>query len=195
MNSLFDKPNFKKPFKTIKNFWYSLKLSHERATKGYSSYDLWDIDYWFLTVMPDMLSDFNKNLTSVPQSLIDEVKKENFNITDEEISDLAFKRWKSIIDTISFLFDEIVHSEKFKSEKKHNKRWLDFALKYGALDYMPTEGDAFNPYTMPTKGQLPEFKNAFRIYTDSIGNEEDYREECKNEAFLLFSKWFFHLWQ
>ena len=50
----------------IKDFPRDLKHLYQRAKKGYSYRDLWSIDYWFMKIMPKMLTDFKKNLHGCP---------------------------------------------------------------------------------------------------------------------------------
>ena len=195
MNSLFEKPNFKKPVKYVKDFFYSVYFAKQRACKGYSDYDLWDIDNWFLTVIPDMLTEFNEKTMATPKCIIDDTEKIYKDLPANEISKMAEIRWKSILDSMSFLFKEALDSKRFSDKEEYNRVWLEFALKYGSFETIPDTLVAFNPAFLKTQFPLYEFKNAFRLYAENFNDEEDYREECKNEAFLLFSKWFFHLWQ
>ena len=42
--------------------------------------------------------------------------------------------------------------------------------------------------------ELPEYKELCKRYDEEEKKLEQYREECKNKAFDLFSKWFCSLW-
>lgn len=42
--------------------------------------------------------------------------------------------------------------------------------------------------------ELPEYKELCKRYDEEEKKLEQYREECKNKAFDLFSKWFYDLW-
>ena len=42
--------------------------------------------------------------------------------------------------------------------------------------------------------ELPEYADIEAQYLDEETKLRQYREECKDEAFTLFSKWFYHLW-
>ena len=43
-------------------------------------------------------------------------------------------------------------------------------------------------------GELPEYEKITRKYFDENVKITAYREQCKDEAFTLFSKWFYCLW-
>ena len=57
MNSVFEKPYIKTPITTIKGFFKNLKWAWQRATKGYCEKDVWNIDSWFLSIIPYMLEE------------------------------------------------------------------------------------------------------------------------------------------
>lgn len=41
---------------------------------------------------------------------------------------------------------------------------------------------------------VPEFADIDKRYYDENREIEEYRHECKDKAFELFSKWFWNLW-
>ena len=62
-----------------------IKCAYQRATKGYCFRDIWNIDEWFLEIMPEMLDDFIKTHHGHPS-----------NMTDEEWIDILQKMSKSL---------------------------------------------------------------------------------------------------
>lgn len=44
----------------IRDFFNNIKWKYQRAKRGYSEYDLWEIDYWFINTFSRMLRDFVK---------------------------------------------------------------------------------------------------------------------------------------
>lgn len=42
--------------------------------------------------------------------------------------------------------------------------------------------------------ELPEYKEMWDKYFDEDRKISEYREKCKDEAFALFTKYFYHLW-
>lgn len=47
--------SFRHPVLKIKNLWRDLKVIRHRAKWSWSYYDCWDLDNWFLKVIPQML--------------------------------------------------------------------------------------------------------------------------------------------
>ena len=43
-------------------------------------------------------------------------------------------------------------------------------------------------------GDLPEYKEISELYFNESRVLDDYRDDCKNKALELFSKWFWDLW-
>ena len=95
-----------------------LKYIIQRAKKGYSDYDVYEIDTWFLSIMPKMLNELIKNSNSFPDFIVQEYMHKN-NITvyemiisDEKISGYCLNRWQDIL---------IKMKNKFIEASKDNK--------------------------------------------------------------------------
>ena len=71
-----------------------LRYSYERITKGYCEYDLMDIDYWFLTVFPNMLKEFREKSDGCPGSFIDETKPEEVKYKE------GHQKWEEYLQTM-----------------------------------------------------------------------------------------------
>lgn len=65
-----------------------MRCSIQRVQKGYCYIDLWSIDWWFLSVVPDMLKEFRDNKNGYPADLESE------------------EQWNEIIDKMILLFTE-----------------------------------------------------------------------------------------
>jgi len=170
----------------IKDFPRNLKHIYQRARKGYSYRDLWSIDYWFMEIMPKMLSDFKNNLHGCPAQFTT-----NDDGTQNQDIEKGMKEWEDIIDRMIFCFKEMnddVCSMKneykegyFNQLHKSNEDWLiPCGEKDGGKLYRMNEGE-LNP-------ELGEnyHKKELEI--------EEYKNKMKNEGFELFSKYFWNLW-
>ena len=63
--------SIKRPLYSIRQLFRDLKCCLERIRKGYCVKDLWEIDTWFLRIMPDMLEDFVRSNHSYPHGYFD----------------------------------------------------------------------------------------------------------------------------
>ena len=124
-----------------KLFYRNVKYSWQRVTRGYCDKDLWNIDYWFLGIVPDMLKQFKETRNGSPGCLGEEYVDED----GISCNDSCHEEWDKILDEMIFLFHEM--DEETCQNKGLSNKELD-----------------------------------------------EYREECKNKAFALFSKWFYSLW-
>ena len=80
----------------IKKLFRELKNKRQRAKKGYADSDLWNLDYWFLDIMPRMLKQFRDTTDSAPV----------FSIPGATI-DNCHEKWREILDRMIFLLEEM----------------------------------------------------------------------------------------
>lgn len=65
-------------FKNIKIFFKSIKWGWQRATRGYSDYDVWDLDYFYTHLIANTLDYLGDHHVGVPME---------FNITEDKDPD------------------------------------------------------------------------------------------------------------
>lgn len=103
---------FKHPIKFVSHYWYDIKRAYERATKGYSYWDLCDIDSWFLDLMPRMIKDFKSSYVGFP-----------VNMTDDE--------WDKILEEMFIKFKESKREtcSLINTYEKDYDKWIGIAPK------------------------------------------------------------------
>ena len=202
MNSVFEKPSIRTPISTTRSFFKSLKWAWQRVTKGYCEKDVWDIDSWFLSIIPCMIDDLKSNHIGFPGKL----KYGKLKKTDEE-KELLFeegnKNWENILSTMVFLFKEahIDTCSKINPYKgEHDAAYEEFEEKYGMYgERLLTDEDKKDfAQTGMTRlyipDELPEYTQICELYHNESIKIDEYRAECERKAFELFVKWFHHLW-
>jgi len=85
----------------IKYFPQDLKHFYQRAKKGYSFRDVWSIDYWFMDIMPQMLTDLKKKKHGCPVQFT-----HNEDGTEKDFAQ-AMEEWQSVLDRMIFCFTEM----------------------------------------------------------------------------------------
>jgi len=109
----------------LKLFIREIEFTFERAKKGYSRYDLWDMDSWFLSIVPKMLREFAKNTHTWPgEGKYEEIK--------------TFEDWQNEINNIAKLFEEAAEDPldcddwqaKNKEIDEKKDKALDLIKKY-----------------------------------------------------------------
>ena len=97
--------SIKTPIKNIKHFLFDLKCCRDRIRKGYCEKDAWDMDLWFLEVVPGVLDCLREQVDSYPSNLPDKQVSENGGASCgvQSISlddDDYFAQWKDILKEI-----------------------------------------------------------------------------------------------
>jgi len=151
--------------KKIGNFCRDIRHAWERATNGYAEDDTWEISYWFLDIMPRILTDFKDNLHSHP-------------------GDITFEQWEVIISDMAFNFKEA--TDEFCSYK--NKYDDTYPLGFGSelLDN--------GMYRMVDLPMTPEEKNNSKLHFEEERKIDAYKNDCLEKGMDLFREWFGHLW-
>ena len=114
-----------------KNLFWNLKYCIQRIRRGYCDGDLWEIDSWFLTMMPDMLRQFDKIRMGYPKQIRNEYIEENRkNIGfdeflcnhSDEIDEACNKRWSEILNKMAYNFERMSDLEFRWLKKYDNER-------------------------------------------------------------------------
>lgn len=187
------------PIGVIVQFCRNIKYQRERAIYGYSKYDLYDIQHWFTNVVPNMLEEYRDNRVGSPGILGE-------NYVNEQgcyVNDTCHEEWTKILNEMIFLFreaDEEKCTRKNPYEDEYTKALDEFTERYGLLGIkLMTEEEKEKAkngkgYVVHGMDELPEYADIQKKYMEANRLLEEYREECKNKAFELFSKWFYSLW-
>lgn len=130
--------SIKTPIKSIKHFLFDLKCCRDRIRKGYCEKDAWDMDHWFLEVVPGVLDILREHVNSYPSNLSDKQVLEhgNSSCNVQNISldnDGHLAQWKGILKEMADAFRAAeenyvlgsYHNEKSISERKQAMSLLD----------------------------------------------------------------------
>ena len=180
----------------IRHFCSCIKWSKQRIVRGYSDRDVWEMFSFLQTIIPDMLQTLKDTRMGSPGYL-------GQNYTNEEgilVNDICHEEWDKILDQMIFLWreiDEDTCSQKNPYDEEHSKAMEEFYEKYGLFgDGLQTEkelGDNKNR-AIHFMDELPEYKEISDKYRAEDKRLEEYRNQCKDEAFELLKEYFFSLW-
>ena len=139
-----------------------------RIKYGYCSVDSWSIEDWFMAVMPELLSCYREQIYSCPEP--DDYDEDAPDA--EYVLDEAYKDWIATIDRMIFLLREM------------NPR--SCSVKNDLEDEF---------HTARIEHRDPEYmKKLEKDYYELDSMINQYRNDCKDEFFVLFSKHFWSLW-
>ena len=202
MNTVFKKQNYryawydKKAAGLICRACRDIKYAWQRIMRGYADCDIWSIDSWFLSVIPDMLLQLKDTRHGSPGILGE-------NYTNEDgilVNDTCHGEWDAILSEMIWLFRESDESTCRKVnpyEEEHSRIFNEFEEKYGIFGQKlmtEEEKSISGDIRVHFARELPEYQEAEEFYFAEEKRLEEYREECKDKAFEMFSKWFWYLW-
>ena len=191
---------------TKKEIAFENKMAKQRAKRGYSDRDTWSIDYWFCNIISPMLKQLAREKHGFQTLNENGDLIYTGNLSDKEY-DVFEKRWTDTILHMAFLADEMNEetcSMKNPFEEDFHRVYRAFEKKYGLFgEKLLTEEEkkeaaegkgtkAYFPDDDPIHGE--EYRIILEQHTDFEKKINEYRESCKNEFFVLFSKYFWCLW-
>ena len=188
--------HYANPLEALQQFCRNIKYAYQRVKYGYCDRDVWDIDDWFLDIVPDMLEDLRITSHGYPSILAE-------SDSEETISEEATQKWDDILSEMAYLLREA--SENTCSKKNRYEDQVDiardeFSRKYGILgEKLRTlkeieQDEKKKVLTMHSPDELPENKELWTRYLEEEHLIQDYRHQCQEKGFALFQKWFDDLW-
>ena len=161
-------------FSNIANFFRNIKRAYHRVTKGYCSVDLFSMDYWLLTLIPEALKEYNKVNDGFPDS--------EFNSMEE---------WQAEVNKIIECFEEAEKHWKFSdAENKYDEEFSKLLVKKFSSAFLSREKGnevKFQPLT-------PEEEELEKNYYAEAERLHKYGNEKLKEGFDLLYKNFGDLW-
>lgn len=153
-------------WKNIRWFFRSFKITFERACKGYSSYDIMNLDDYFVGMLACALEDFAEKNIGMPQEYVDAANGD---------SDKAFENWNSDIKRASqLLFQSLESLEDFNYDVPECPEVLTF--KNEKVEFI---------------GGTEEERQNWLTETNNIARD---RIECRKKAFEWLNEYWEHLW-
>lgn len=155
----------------IKYFFRAIRWCWQRAIRGYSDYDTWDLDIYYSRMMIASLSQFRAETMGYPGYMND------------------IEEWYAILDKIIFLLKQANEDEPLE-EKNELEEWYQEHLSTKSLLYVK---DSNAIHFKPLKDDEETEEKVSQYYRRE---EELYeiRKQKRKEAFELLAEYFGHLW-
>lgn len=157
----------------IRYFFRTIKWGWQRATKGYSDYDTFDLDIYYSRLMIASLSQFRAETRGYPGYMDD------------------IEEWYAILDKIIFLLKQANEDEQLE-EKNELEEWYD--------EYLETKPFTMTEVAngKATRISLAELDEETKEKRSQYFKREDelyeIRKQKRKEAFELLAEYFGHLW-
>lgn len=155
----------------IRYFFRTIKWAWQRATKGYSDYDTFDLDVYYSRLMIASLSQFREDTCGYP-GYMDSIEE-----------------WYAILDKIIFLLKQANEDEPLE-EKNELTEWYEEHLETRPLSFVEVK-KGVRKYVdnddEETKAKVMQYyKREEELY--------EIRKQKRKEAFELLAEYFGHLW-
>lgn len=168
-------------FLNVNNEFYSKKenkkCARQRKTKGYCYRDVWEIDTWFLHIMPRMIEDLKNHHWGWPTSLIFEY----YDLHKDEIP-------LSKDDFVRHLYSRENKELYKKADEWEENRWNEILGKMVFLFDESTDENC------SMKNEFEDLGYSNEKYCKRNLEIMRYKKKCKKEALKMFVKYFDNLW-
>ena len=188
----FSQPKYKRPWqiiRLIRQIGRDIKWSHQRIWKGYCDYDLFSIDDWFMKIMPEMLRVFKKTRHGSPVAV--NYHSHAVFLDEEERNQDVHEEWDKKLDRMIFLLGEMDETS-CSQQNPYVDAYVEAVQK---LMEPPVEhADGSSTHRYPDLKEYPEYRELHENYHTEENRLKQYRLDCKQEFFELFSTHFYDLW-
>ena len=188
----FSQPKYKRPWqiiRLIRQIGRDIKWSHQRIWKGYCDYDLFSIDDWFMKIMPEMRRVFKKTRHGSPVAV--NYHSHAVFLDEEERNQDVHEEWDKKLDRMIFLLGEMDETS-CSQQNPYEDAYFEAVQK---LMEPPVEhADGSSTHRYPDLKEYPEYRELHENYHTEENRLNQYRLDCKQEFFELFSTHFYDLW-
>lgn len=160
----------KTPLRNIKQFFKNIKYGYQRATRGFSDYDLWNLDYFYKRLIIDSLEAFKKYNIGYPDGYTQEEWNANIEKIIEKLKD-SESFGKESENKYTKAFDEMI--ESLHSERKENP-----------------DGSIVDSYDDRT----PKQKELTRLYAEEERKIVERKQQSLEEGMAMLAKSLPDLW-
>lgn len=190
---------FENPVEKLTRWGRNLRYMYQRVRYGYCDRDIWMMDDWFLSVIPNMLDELKQTRHGFPSALLDE---QDMN-PDKEANERCDKEWGRILSEMAHCFreaNERTCTRKNPYEDEWDKVSWEFYERYGTLgEKLMTEEEIkenkrMHVTTVHLASELPENRELWDKYTEEMKKIDEYQRTCTDQGMELLRKWIRCLW-
>lgn len=156
---------------------------------NYCDYDLFSIDDWFMKIMPEMLRVFKKTRHGSPVAV--NYHSHAVFLDEDERNQDVHEEWDKKLDRMIFLLGEMDETS-CSQQNPYEDAYFEAVQK---LMEPPVEhADGSSTHRYPDLKEYPEYRELHENYHAEENRLNQYRLDCKQEFFELFSTHFYDLW-
>ena len=163
----------------IKNFFRNIKYAFQRVKRGFSDYDVWDIDMWFCQTLPSMLERLAQTTHGFPYEFREayDIDVVNGSMTPEEADDAAYKNWQIVLRQMASIIREAHEATRLKTNPYEKAYFNELTKKDTSITNLITDSS--------------DVGNAYLQHEIEL---DTYSRQKLEEGLNLFKKYFYDLW-
>jgi hypothetical protein len=171
--------NLTHPHKVFMHWMRDIKCAWQRANKGYCFRDLWNIDLWFIEIMPQMIQELKECKMGYPDGLSE-------------------KEWDDILDAMIQCFKE-AHSETTSFVNPYEDEYCEKIIPVWMSQFKNPEKDpdVKDCYILKSVSEMDiseELKELDRKHYETEKEKNQFMKKNKKKGLELFVKYFDNLW-
>ena len=98
-------------FSNIKQFFTNIKYAYQRATKGFCTHDVWDLDTYYARLISSSLKEFRQNISKFSYNVTEDKDIDNTDRWDYHIWDIE-QHFLNYLDEAYTEKEQIVELQK-----------------------------------------------------------------------------------
>ena len=179
--------------KRIKNFvlkpfkW--AKHAYQRVRYGFSYRDIWNIDTWFLEIVPNMLEKLAQTTHSYPYD--SKIEEEHKELSHSELEDLMVSNWKEKLKKMAEYLREA--NEPQKEINQYEDELFEFENKHNVF-FVNVEAHKEELQEKLNEKEFQEYKELREKWFKRLLEVEEYKRKCLKNGLEMFVENFQDLW-
>ena len=168
---------FENPVEKIGRWGRNLRYMYQRVRYGYCDRDIWMMDDWFLSVIPNMLDELNRTRHGFPSALLD---KQDMN-PDKEANERCDKEWGRILSEMAHCFRE-ANDRTCTRKNPYEDEWRVF---WEPSEEKTKENKQIGHFlSLPPRNQ-----ELWNKYMEEMKKIDEYQRTCTDRGMELLRKW------
>ena len=168
---------FENPVEKLTRWSRNLRYMYQRVRYGYCDRDIWMMDDWFLSIIPNMLDELNRTRHGFPSALLDE---QNMN-QDKEANERGDKEWGRILSEMSYCFRE-ANDRTCTRKNPYEDEWRVFLEP-------SEEKTKENKQIGHFLSLSPRNQELWNKYMEEMKKIDEYQRTCTDRGMELLRKW------
>ena len=190
------------PYEKAKRWKQNIVFSYQRVRYGFCMNDVWNMNDWFLQIMPYMLHVLREESHGFPSQVINEIPERD-SIAPDQRGEICATKWDEILADMEHCFleansDTCSRKNPYKDRMRAADREFDRKYGFWGEKLMTKEEKKRlrkdkSSFPVHTMYEVPRYRKIIAKYNAAEKELNDYSLECCKKGLDQFVKWFYCL--